>query len=207
MDGKLDWAVGVFYMNHEIENHIREYLDKGANTIPASPANDILYECGSVYALAAPNCFDPATGDPYTADLGFVTDALPTRESKSIYAQTTYSFDESLRLISGFRWTEDIFESLVSNFYGAETPPLLTNKDLDNDEVTGKITLEYDVDSDTMVYLSQTRGFKPGGSNLTFGRTKAGDASRNEFMVSIGQGFLSADLIDPMVLPLSLIHI
>tara|TARA_Y200000002_G_scaffold119891_1_gene98267 strand:+ start:177 stop:2576 length:2400 start_codon:yes stop_codon:yes gene_type:complete len=201
LDGKLDYAFGVFYMNHEIENHIREYLDKNENNFPFDPKNNIKYECGSVYALPAPNCFDTATGDPYIADFGFVTDAFPTRESKSIYGQTTYSFNDSLRLVSGFRWTEDIFESLVSNFFGAETPPLLTNKNGDTDEVTGRATFEYDLDSDTMIYFSQTRGFKPGGSNLTFGRTKQDDAARNAFMVSIGQGFLSAALVDPMVLP------
>ena len=197
LDGKLDWAFGAFYMNHEIENHIREYLDKNENFFPFDPKNNIKYECGSIYALPAPNCFDTSTGDPYTADFGFVTDAYPTRESKSIYGQTTYSLSDSLRLISGFRWTEDIFESTVTNFYGAEGPFFLTNNDGDKDEVTGKITFEYDLDMDTMVYVSQTRGFKPGGSNLTFGRTKADDASRNAVVPS----FLQAQLVDPMVLP------
>ncbi|MDC3078521.1 TonB-dependent receptor [SAR86 cluster bacterium] len=197
LDGKLDWAFGAFYMNHEIENHIREYLDKNENFFPFDPKNNIKYECGSVYALPAPNCFDTSSGDPYTADFGFVTDAFPTRESKSIYGQTSYSLSDSLRLISGFRWTEDIFESTVTNFYGAEGPFFLTNDDGDKDEITGKITFEYDLDMDTMIYVSQTRGFKPGGSNLTFGRTKADDAARNSAVPS----FLQAQLVDPMVLP------
>ena len=28
MDGKLDWTVGAFFMEHEIENHIRGYVDE-----------------------------------------------------------------------------------------------------------------------------------------------------------------------------------
>ena len=30
--------------------------------------------------------------------------------------------------------------------------------------------MEFDLNDDTMVYASYTRGFKPGGSNLTYGR-------------------------------------
>lgn len=197
LDGKLDWVFGAFYMNHEIENHIREYLDKhDPNNNPFDVANSIQYECGSIYALPSPNCFNTSTGDPYVAEFGFVTDAFPTRKSKSIYGQTTYSISDNLRFISGFRWTEDIFESNVSNFFGAEEISI-TNKNDDNDELTGKITFEYDMDSDTMVYISQTRGSKPGGSNLTFGRTKAEDANRRTFLPI----YLQAQDVDPMVFP------
>ncbi len=200
LDGKLDWTFGAFYMEHKIENHIREYLDKhNPNTFGGiyDTANSIVYECGSKYALPAPNCYVPGGGvDPYVAEFGFVTDAFPTRESTSIYGQTTYSFSDVFRLISGFRWTEDIFESNVSNFFGAETISI-TNKNDDNDEVTGRITFEYDLDTDSMVYFSQTRGSKPGGSNLTFGFTKAQDADRRTFLPS----FLHAQDVDPMVFP------
>ncbi len=198
LDGKLDWTFGAFYMEHKIENHIREYLDKhNPNTFGGiyDTENSIEYECGSKYALPAPNCYVPGGSvSPYVAEFGFVTDAFPTRESTSIFGQTTYSFSDVFRLISGFRWTEDIFESNVSNFFGAEEIPI-TNKNDDNDEVTGRITFEYDLDSDTMVYFSQTRGSKPGGSNLTFGYTKAQDADRRTFLPS----YLHAQDVDPMV--------
>ena len=84
-------------------------------------------------------------------------------EGMEITPQSKKRLDNAEKL---FRFTKNEFSDIKKI--------ILQNKDLDNDEVTGKITLEYDVDSDTMVYLSQTRGFKPGGSNLTFGRTKAG---------------------------------
>ena len=198
LDGKLDWTFGAFYMEHKIENHIREYLDKhNPNTFGGiyDTANSIEYECGSEYALPAPNCYVPGGSvSPYVAEFGFVTDAFPTRESTSIFGQTTYSFSDVFRLISGFRWTEDIFESNVSNFFGAEDISI-SNKNDDNDEITGRITFEYDLDSDTMVYFSQTRGSKPGGSNLTFGFTKAQDADRRTFLPS----YLHAQDVDPMV--------
>ena len=174
IDGKLDWTVGAFYMDHEIENHIREYLDEYDSTANAAGQDGILkYVCGEPFA--DPNyCVDSANlgfgAYGSAAELGFVTDAFPERRSLSIFGQTTYSFDDDLRLISGFRYTRDNFLTDVSNFFGIE----LYQEDDTDEETSGRLTLEYDLDADSMVYLSQTRGFKPGGTNLTFGTSGDG---------------------------------
>ena len=174
IDGKLDWTVGAFYMDHEIENHIREYLDEYDSTANAAGQDGILkYVCGEPFA--DPNyCVDSANlgfgAYGAAAELGFVTDAFPERRSLSIFGQTTYSFDDDLRLISGFRYTRDNFLTDVSNFFGIE----LYQEDDTDEETSGRLTLEYDLDADSMVYLSQTRGFKPGGTNLTFGSSGDG---------------------------------
>jgi iron complex outermembrane receptor protein len=70
-----------------------------------------------------------------------------------------------MRYIFGLRYTEDSFSSDVTNFFGLQK--YLIEDEID--EKTGKIAVEFDVDGDTMAYLSYTKGFKPGGSNLTFG--------------------------------------
>ena len=174
IDGKLDCTVGAFYMDHEIENHIREYLDEYDSTANAAGQDGILkYVCGEPFA--DPNyCVDSANlgfgAYGNAAELGFVTDAFPERRSLSIFGQTTYSFDNDLRLISGFRYTRDNFLTDVSNFFGIE----LYQEDDTDEETSGRLTLEYDLDADSMVYLSQTRGFKPGGTNLTFGASGDG---------------------------------
>ncbi len=168
MDGKLDWTVGMFYLDHEIENHIREYLD-GANggTVDAS----FYYVCGEPFALPAPNCYEVGGSViPYDAEFGFVSDAFPVRRSLSAFGETTYSFNDDARLITGLRFTRDNFATDVSNFFGFQ----IFDLDETANENTGRITFEYDVQDEIMVYLSQTRGFKPGGSNLTFGfKTRA----------------------------------
>ena len=56
----------------------------------------------------------------FDAEWDFVTDAFPSRESYSIYAQTTYSFTEDFRLVSGVRYSEDTFSTNVSNFYNVD---------------------------------------------------------------------------------------
>ena len=178
IDGKLDWTVGAFYMDHEIENHIREYLDEYDSTANATGQDGIFkYVCGEPFAdpnycVSLPTGFGAGKTNPYatSTEFGFITDAFPERRSLSIFGQTTYSFDDDLRLISGFRYTRDNFLTDVSNFFGVE----LYQEDDTDEETSGRLTLEFDLDADSMLYLSQTRGFKPGGTNLTFGASGDG---------------------------------
>ena len=166
--GALDWTVGAFYMQHDIENHIRGYRDNNND-------GQISYECSSPLAVAT-SCYEhdydiPGRFAVFDAEWDFVTDAFPSRESYSIYAQTTYSFSDDVRLVSGLRYSEDTFETDVTNFFNVES----FTAEGTSDKVTGKIVGEYDVSDDAMVYLSYSKGFKPGGSNLTFGFTEAED--------------------------------
>ena len=82
-----------------------------------------------------------------------------------MYGQATFNALDNLRLIAGFRYTEDTFSSDVTNFFGLQS--YLIEDDLE--KTTGRFAIEYDLNSDTMTYASFTKGFKPGGSNLTFG--------------------------------------
>ena len=105
------------------------------------------------------------------------------------------SFDDDLRLISGFRYTEDKFESIdVTNFFGLQVFTAVG----DIEEVSGRLTFEYDLNPDTMIYFSQTRGIKPGGANLTYGYTKAEDTLT---LTDGTPGFLQRQSVDPLVFP------
>ncbi len=166
--GGLDWTVGAFYMEHDIENHIRGYRDNNND-------GNILYECSNPNAISG-SCYDHDYGIPgrfavFDAEWDFVTDAFPSRESYSLYAQTTYSFTEDFRLVSGLRYSEDTFSTNVANFYNVD----VFEADGDVDKVTGKVVGEFDISDGTMVYVSFSQGFKPGGSNLTYGYTEAED--------------------------------
>ena len=162
LDGKLDWTIGAFYMEHEIENHIRGYRDNDLD-------GNIRYVCGEPFADPS-YCYThdfgiPGRFDVFAAEFDFVTDAYPSRESYSIYGQTSYSVSDTLRLISGIRYSEDTFETDVTNFFNVDP----FQAEGTGDEVTGRITGEFDVVEATMAYLSFSTGFKPGGTNLTYG--------------------------------------
>ena len=164
IEDRLDWTVGLFYMDHEIENVIRGYRDDDLD-------GRIKYLCTESFADPS-YCYDhdytfPGSFDIFgpNAEVDFFTDANPTRESFSIYAQTTLSVSETFRIVSGLRYSEDEFRSILTNFLNVQ------NEDLsgESDEITSRIVGEYDISQDTMFYVAVSRGYKPGGSNLTFG--------------------------------------
>jgi iron complex outermembrane receptor protein len=168
LDSKLDWTIGAFYMEHEIENIIRGYRDNDLT-------GRLRYLCEESFANPG-YCYThdygiPGRFDVFGADWDFVTNALPTRESYSIYGQGTYSVRNDLRVIAGMRFSEDKFKTNVTNFFNTET----FTEEGASDETTGKITGELDINDATMAYLTFARGSKPGGSNLTFGFTEAQD--------------------------------
>jgi iron complex outermembrane receptor protein len=147
--GKLDWTAGVFYLDTEVDILIREYID--FNT-------DGIYGPGTVTVEEVLN---------FGGEVGFISDSKPERESISVYGQGTWNLTDSLRLIAGLRYTDDEVYSEVTNFFGRAGTAVLETS---SDKLTGRGVVEADLNDTTMVYASYTRGFKPGGSNLTYGR-------------------------------------
>ena len=161
--GSIDWILGAFYFDHKIENHIYEVKD--VNNVKLVDLMDGKFTPYTHDPICSTNPFAGVCFAAFGAELGFVSDAYPTRESQSVYGQATININDSIRVITGFRFTEDTFSSDVTNFFGLNS--YLIEDDLE--KTTGRIAFEYDLDDDTMTYLSFTKGFKPGGSNLTFG--------------------------------------
>ena len=161
--GNIDWILGAFYFDHEIDNNIYEVKD--VNNNKQADLMDGQFTPYTHAPICATNPLEGICYAAYDAELGFVSEAYPTRESQSVYGQATVNINEANRVVFGMRYTEDEFSSDVTNFFGLQT--FLISDDLD--ETTGRLAYEYDVDENTMVYISYTKGFKPGGSNLTFG--------------------------------------
>ena len=164
LEGRLDWTVGLFYMDHEIENHIRGYRDDDLDGV-------IKYLCGETFADPA-YCYDhdyefPGSFDIFgpDAEVDFFTDSFPGRESFSLYGQGTLNISETLRVISGLRYSRDTFKTDVTNFLNVES----FQEEGTTDEITSRVVTEFDISEDVMLYVGIARGFKPGGSNLTFG--------------------------------------
>lgn len=147
--GRLDWTAGVFYLDTEVDILIREYID--FNT-------DGTYGPGTVTVDEVLN---------FGGEVGFISDSKPERDSVSVYGQGTFHLTDSMRLIAGLRYTDDEVYSEVTNFFGRGGTAVL---EVQSEKLTGRGVVEFNLNDDTMVYASYTRGFKPGGSNLTYGR-------------------------------------
>ena len=161
--GSVDWILGALYVDHEIENYIYEVKD--VNNVKEIALMDGQFTPYTHAAVCAENPFEGICFAAFGAELGFVSEAYPTRESQSFYGQATVNMGDSARVVAGLRYTEDEFSSDVTNFFGLQQ--FLIEDELD--ETTGRLALEYDFNDSTMAYISYTKGFKPGGSNLTFG--------------------------------------
>jgi len=142
----IDWIAGAFLLDSKNKGNVLEYY----TTKPNEPV--------PVVFSANPNGSLPS-------DLGYQSSATPVRLSWSTYGQATYHLNDSLRLTGGLRFTHDRAESVNSSYFGAYGPPT-TVKETDN-ELTGKVGIDYDLTPVNLLYASWSRGFKPGGSNLS----------------------------------------
>ena len=145
---RFEWVAGVFFLDTAVDILIREYLDFGFD-----------------------GRFDPVTVEQVRSfaqgDYGFISDSRPQRDSRSVYGQGSTPLGQRARLIAGLRYTRDDVRSAVTNFFGRAGTDRLV---VDSKALTGRVALEVDVADAGMAYAAYTRGFKPGGSNLTYGR-------------------------------------
>lgn len=144
----VDWVAGVFYLNTTVDIFFNEQIDFGKDGI-----------------------FDPVSVEQVRnfefGDYGFISNSKVERTSSSLYFQSTREVSLSQRIIAGLRYTDDQVRAAVTNFYGrGGTDHLATS----SQRFTWRMAYEHDIEDATMIFGSYTRGFKPGGSNLTFGR-------------------------------------
>lgn len=149
--GKVDWVAGLFFLDTSVDIVIREYLDFGFDG-----AFDPI-------SIARVRAFAPG-------DYGFISNSRPERDSRSVYGQGTFALTGRARIIGGLRYTVDEVRSAVTNFFGRSGTDHLA---IDSAALTGRVAAEVDLRQAAMFYASYTRGFKPGGSNLTYGRENA----------------------------------
>ena len=145
---RVDWIAGYFFFQTDVVIEIEEYIDFGADGV-----------------------FDPVTVEEIRAfalgDYGFITDADRQRRANSLFFEGNYNLNPSRRLIAGLRFSQDGVNSEISNFHGRSG---VDTQSTSSRTLTGRVSFEQDLSSLSMLYLSAVRGYKPAGSNLTFGR-------------------------------------
>jgi iron complex outermembrane recepter protein len=97
-------------------------------------------------------------------------------EQKGYFAQTTFDLSEwvadGLKLTTGYRWTESTSTrgSLNATLLGGNLVPtgaLTQRPPVDDSAPSWTVSVDYQLDDSTLVYLAHRRGFKPGGVNTT----------------------------------------
>ncbi len=156
-DGPFQWIVGGVYLWSKNKQYIVEY--KGSDNELVRPV------------LSSSAAWD----DPAVQYLTYASLQSVTRKAWALYAQGSYDLTDKLTLTAGLRYNYDKYSGTSDSISGGSTPytsgaylqptasPGLTTK-----ELTGKLSLDYKITPDNMVYASYTRGFKPGGLNGNF---------------------------------------
>ncbi|ACG78434.1 TonB-dependent receptor [Phenylobacterium zucineum HLK1] len=192
MDGRLNWLVGGFYAEEDLDT--RSVLSYGTDYY-AYYAGRVLGGAPALIGLVPGTVFQPGAGsdDRYAQD----------GKSWALFTNNSFAITDALELTVGLRYTKDK-KTLVTDYsttgsscdQGEAAFPILVgavgaatatriagglclnsqNNDFDElglltqkrteEEVTGTAKLAYRWNDDIMTYASYSRGYKAGGFNL-----------------------------------------
>ncbi len=145
-----------------------------------SPADDVISYVAGLYYFdqhierVFNRSFEIVAGDPGMGTATFEADS----ENWAVFGAATWNINEAWRLILGARYTEDdldfVFERVRSGFpVGVPDPVPPTGQSTDEDDLSGKIALQWDYSGQGMAYLSFVQGYKGPAFDLTFGTDPA----------------------------------
>lgn len=93
-------------------------------------------------------------------------------DAYAIFGQVEYDVTDQIRLIGGLRYTEEKkkyrYDSIDLDPFGNTSLPVPVagiNDTLKEDNISGKIGVDFTVNDDLMLYASASKGFKSGGFN------------------------------------------
>ena len=147
-DQRVSWIVGAFYL-HQINNVATiQYENTASGPMPIN-YNPSPAQLTAMYADGLYN--------------GFENKSLLKHTANAIYAQGVYHITPALNLTAGARYTWDYSTGAVSSYYSS-----YTDINTSFEKLTGKVSLDYNLTDDNMVYVTASKGVKPGGTNLTY---------------------------------------
>ena len=90
----------------------------------------------------------------------------PFEHSYAVFGQATYKFTDQWQLLVGGRENHDEKTSTgTQQLVGFPFPPISLAAKVKTTDPTGKVSLSYLPDPNSIAYISASRGFKPGGAN------------------------------------------
>lgn len=111
--------------------------------------------------------FDLTGSNRIEAVADFTVDSL----NYAVFGEATIKLSDRWRIIAGVRWTYDELEfdfERVGATLGANPEPFFS-RDTDEDDVSGKLVLEWDATESALLYASYVQGYKGPAFNVGFG--------------------------------------
>lgn len=138
-DGTINYVAGLFYFDQTVE---RQFI----------------------------RSFEFSPGNPGEGIADFEADT----ENWAVFGEATWNINDTLRLILGARYTEDdlefVFGRVREGFpVGVPEPVAPASQSTDEEDLSGKLALQWDYSDAGMIYLSFVQGYKGPAFDLTFG--------------------------------------
>jgi iron complex outermembrane receptor protein len=172
--------INIFNFNQTL-NHDRQITQELRLTSPSGGALE--YVIGAYYYDVRVRADETAYGNFFTPNLLFSftggTAHYDVRtKSVALFGQGTYRLAAPLRLVLGLRYTHDDVSADIGLTPIAGLLPLgpfiiPTSGRVRNDNVSGRVGLQYDVAPDVMAYATYARGYKGPSINVLLGVAQA----------------------------------
>ncbi|PHS25195.1 MAG: hypothetical protein COA85_07295 [Robiginitomaculum sp.] len=147
-DNRLDWVAGAFYLHTKIFSNTRNFFDAGRDGNPVSRL------------VQGPNVF---ASNP---DIDFLNSDYRRFTSYSFFGQATFNITDKFGITGGLRFTQNEFNDERCSFSCVVDRSRITSRPADkNNNLTGKISLNYAPSANNLLYTSFATGAKPNGSN------------------------------------------
>jgi iron complex outermembrane receptor protein len=143
--GDLEFLVGAMYLQEDLYGQV--YV----------PLTNVCY-------LLAPALCGTAVGDGLNSGK-YEQNGDVDITAYGTYAEMTYAMSERMRVIAGLRYNYEDREGTGSFIFNAAGLDLPTNKSKDWNDVTPRLTLQYEPNDTTMMYATYTEAFKSGVIN------------------------------------------
>ncbi|MCP4333448.1 MAG: TonB-dependent receptor, partial [Gammaproteobacteria bacterium] len=194
-DDRMNWVAGAYFFDSDAENTLDldgNNPDGFVAFLDALPEADGGFEGGLAALTGYVPGPDPGALIPF---LTYDVDYEQETESQGVFGQIEYSLSDAFAVTLGLRYTTEERSFSYVNSFGdrngdgdiSNADGVLTNflqelstlglfppevfafsGDIDNDNVSGKLGIEYRPIDDVMIFGNYSRGFKSGGFNGGF---------------------------------------
>ena len=142
---------------------------------------------------------NPAAAVPGSKDLYYQTDQVRAEDESAVFGEIYYQINDKMELTLGHRKfdNETTLKGFVGTVWwpnyilGSTTRPDNVNSLYDGSDSISKINLSYQVDNNSMIYITRSEGYRPGGANRT---TQLGATYDADFLTSTEFGFKSISM-------------
>lgn len=179
-DATFKWIVGAYYFNEDVE---RFTSFSGARF-------------DAVFGFLSGNV------PGFNEDTSFRIGGDVESTSFAVFGQTTFDLNQSLKLTTGLRYTDDEKEGFNRNIFFA--PEVVDAVQTDSQEFTGRVSLDWSLSDASLLYASFARGYKSGGiSQTTVASSGSNPVFNPEFVDAFEVGYKTRFLEDRLQLNVS----